>query len=468
MTSVYAENDRKKKGDFMGSGRNTLAQLFVASLALAVAACPAGIDRQSHPNILLITLDTTRADRLGCYGYARDTTPNLDALADESIVYTDARSTSSWTLPAHASLFTAKFPTAHGALYDPQGPLLLTSAIEGPESWDRYRARGLSPDETTLAHLLRDRGYRTGAIVGGPWMKRVFGLDAGFDDYDDDQIDTVVGRLAVDVTDRAIEWVARNRERPQFLFLNYYDPHAPYTPPEPFGSRFADDDLRATGGRDPESIGAMYDGEIAYMDHHLGRLLDEIRELGLWDDTWIIVTADHGELLGERERFGHGHYLTEPELRIPLIVKYPGSSAGRTDVAAPVQLTEILPMIATRLDLPVPVDVQGDSPDDVEHPIAAEVYPLPFIAPDGDWRAIYRGPFKFLWNSQGEHELFDLEADPGEALNLIDENPGKAEELRSALGEFFDGLPRPPEWQAEETPVDPETIEALKGLGYVN
>lgn len=452
----------------MGPDKTLLTITLTAAITLAIVGCSAPIDRESHPNILLITLDTTRADRLGCYGYDRDTSPRIDALAEESVVHTRAVSTSSWTLPAHASLFTAKFPTSHGALYDPEGPLILTSAIEGPASWDRYRARGLAPDETTLARLLHDHGYRTGAIVGGPWMKRVFGLDAGFEHYDDDGIDTVVGRLAQDLTDRAIEWITLHRQEPQFLFLNYYDPHGPYGPPEPFGSRYLDADLRAADPQDPDLVRAMYDAEIAYMDHHIGRLFDEIRKLGLWEDTWIVVTADHGELLGEHGRFGHGYYLTEPELHIPLIVKYPGPANGRTDEEARVQLTDILPMIATRLKLHVPVEVQGQVPPEVTHPIAAEVYPLPFTSPAGDWRAIYRGSFKFVWNSLGHHELFDLAADPAESANLIEQRPDLTEEMQAYLEQFFDELPPPPDLQVEEMTVDPDTIEALKGLGYVN
>jgi len=463
LTTVEVE-----KGVCMDSDRRNLTIVLLAVTMLAAAGCPGAVDRQSHPNILLITLDTTRADRLGCYGYPLGTSPALDALADQSVVYTRAVSTSSWTLPAHASLFTGKFPTSHGALYDPEGPLLLTSAIDGPKSWDRYRARGLAPDETTLAWLLADRGYRTGAIVGGPWMKQVFGLGEGFEHYDDDGIDSVVGRLAADITDRAIEWITRHRREPLFLFLNYYDPHGPYTPPEPFGSRFVDADQRTDDPQDPDLIRAMYDGEIAYMDHHVGRLFDEIRQLGLWEDMWIVVTADHGELLGERGRFGHGHYLTEPELSIPLIVKHPGTNEARTDDATPMQLTDILPMIAGRLDLPLPDDVQGAYPPDVTHPVAAEVYPLPFTSPDGDWRAIYHGSTKFVWSSLGRHELFDLDADPSETDNLIDRQPALTEEMLADLERFFDALPPAPELQVEDTTVDPETIEALKGLGYVN
>ncbi len=153
-----------------------------------------------RPNVILVTLDTTRADRLGCYGYYRQTSPNLDKLADDSLVYTRAIAPSSWTLPSHASLFTGKFTSSHGAQKDPHGPLHLSEAIKGPESFKVARARGLSHNELTLAQILREAGYTTGAVVGGPWMKRVFGLDKGFSFYDDSQISTVGGRLARDVT----------------------------------------------------------------------------------------------------------------------------------------------------------------------------------------------------------------------------------------------------------------------------
>ena len=155
---------------------------------LWVAGGCATPSRSSLPNILLITLDTTRYDRLSCHGYSLPTSPNLDALAAESVLYTRAYSTSSWTLPAHASLFTGKFVTSHGARKDPTGPLRLSSGIQGNKDWDNVRARGLSVEETTFAQILKRTGYDTGAVVAGPWMKKVFGLDRGFDQYDDDGI----------------------------------------------------------------------------------------------------------------------------------------------------------------------------------------------------------------------------------------------------------------------------------------
>jgi hypothetical protein len=147
-----------------------------------------------RPNILLITLDTTRADRLGTYGYGKATSPNLDALAAESVVSTKAVSTTCWTLPGHATLMTGKLTSSHGARLDPEGPISLTQAIQGPV--ERYRVRGLSPQERTLALVLGEQGYATAAVVAGPWLKRIMGIDLGFESYDDDEIDQLGGRRA--------------------------------------------------------------------------------------------------------------------------------------------------------------------------------------------------------------------------------------------------------------------------------
>lgn len=194
--------------------------------------------RSRRPPVILITLDTTRADHLSCYGYDRHTSPNLDWLADESVLYERAVAPSSWTLPSHAALFTGRFTACHGSRYDPEGPLRLDRAIEAPDSWEVFRARGLSPEVPTLAQLLRQAGYATGAAVAGPWLKRIFGLNKGFDYYDDSSISSVSGRLAPEVTRSAVRWIDGRGQEPFFLFLNYYDPHRPYTPPERFAWTF--------------------------------------------------------------------------------------------------------------------------------------------------------------------------------------------------------------------------------------
>lgn len=420
-----------------------------------------------HPPVILISLDTTRADRLGCYGAPRATSPNIDRLAAEATVYTRAVSTSSWTLPAHASLFTGKLTTSHGAHYDPAGPLDLASVIEAPAEWRAYRARPLPESERTLAELLRDAGYATAGFAAGPWLKRPFGLAQGFETWDDSGIDSANGRRADRLTDAALLWLARAGERPLFLFLNYFDPHGPYVAPEPYGRAFlASGAPLSDGVPQGEELRARYDGEILFMDHHLGRLLEELKRNGLYDSALIVVTADHGELLDEQGRIGHGQSLTEPELRIPLLVKRPRGEAAPARSDAPVQLIDVLPLILERLGLPAPPGIQGGVPPVVGHPIVAEVYPLEALSADGHWRALYEGRRKFLWSSLGRHALFDLERDPGETRNLVAGERERFDRTAGLLARYLDSLPRPGD-AGPARALDPQTQEALRSLGYV-
>jgi arylsulfatase len=449
--------------------------LSAARVALVVAALVGcGTEgRLARPNIVLITLDTTRADRLGCYGFRGNTTPHLDLFAAKAVVHTRAQSTTSWTLPAHASLFTGKFTSSHGARYDVEGPLRLSSAIDGPPGWDRLRARGLSPQERTLAQVLAEAGYATGAVVAGPWMKRVMGLAAGFGHYDDEGIHSLGGRPASEVTARALAWIRKGSDRPFFLFLNYFDPHFPYMPPPGFARELQPLEL----GADPtEHIwrrsAALYEGEIRFMDHHLGRLFEGLRELGLFDASWFIVTADHGELLGEHvlgEHVlgSHGRTLYQEELHIPLIVKYPKGEVlpGRSEEY--VQLVDVLPTILTRLDLPLPPDIQGTPLSHSGHPIVAEVYPMGFVEhAQGDFRALFDGDYKFVWRSNDQHQLFDLARDPGESRNLRWEMAERSESMNRALSDYLASLP-PPGAAGPPQEIDQETAEALRGLGYL-
>ena len=391
-----------------------------------------------------MTLDTTRRDRLGFYGYSRSTSPNLDALAERSVVFDRAVAASSWTLPSHASIFTGMFPSSHGADYDPEGPLRLTEAIEGPEEWAEYRAAGLSPTATTLALLLSEQGYQTGAVVGGPWMKRIFGLDRGFETYDEEGIGDVNGRLASEVTTAGLEFL-ETTESPFFLFLNYFDPHGPYEAPAPFGGSF---------GQEPSD---RYDEEILYMDHHIGRLLGEMKK-GLFEDSLILVTADHGELLGEHGEMGHGASLFEEEIRVPFLVKYPGDEVSPGRSGEPVHHVDVLPLVLERLGL---------SPSRrSRHPLLAEVNPLEFMSPDGSWRALYLGRHKLLWNSLGNHALYDLEEDPGERNDLSREDPDRVKLAIDVLDRVFASLPPPGEPGPPAT-LDEETLKALRSLGYV-
>jgi len=437
-------------------------------LALIVGCLGCADTPPPRPPILLVTLDTTRADSLGCYGSDAETSPHLDALAAESVRYTRATSTSSWTLPAHASILTGKFTSSHGARADASGPIRLTKAIQGPRSWRRIRARGLSPLERTLPAVLGEHGYATAAIVAGPWLKRVMGVDLGFDSYDDSGIASLNGRLAEDVTDAALRWLRQRPEGPFLLFLNYFDPHDPYGPPTEF--------LRGAPPRrgevDAETRRRLltrwaYEGEIRYMDHHLGRLMDGLRELGLYDETWIIVTSDHGELLGEHGIYGHGTTLHEPLLRIPLILKHPGTRTAPGTRDDDVQLVDLLPTILAELGLETPPDVQGTALGRSGHPQIAEVYPLPFMEnAQGDFRTLREGNEKLLWRSSGSQQLFDLAADPSETTDQAPQRPERARSMGARLDDYLSSLPAPLQDGAPRQ-VDAATEEALRGLGYI-
>ncbi len=420
-------------------------------------------ERQRPELVLLISLDTTRADHLGFYGYERPTSPNLDALASGALVYDRATSTATWTLPAHSSVFTGKFVASHGAEYHPEGPMRLTSGIEGPDSWDQVRARTISKSETTLAERLRAVGFATGGVVGGPWLKSVFRLGQGFDHWDDRNITTANGRLAKDLTDAAVEWLEQT-EGPRFLFLNYFDPHGPFTAPTEFEARLRP---KVPIGRKAGAV-VKYDAEILYMDHHLGRLLQALRDTGLYEDTLIVVFGDHGQLLGEHDKTGHGSTPFEEVVHIPLLVKDAGPhpETGRSD--ARVQLTDVFALILDRVGLPLPADIQGTVPPKGGHPILVESRVNPLLFRGGDWIALYEGDLKYIWNSYGNHMLFDLESDPQEERNLMTARADAGQTMQATIDDYLKAISRRPDDTEPAPQIDTETRKALESLGYID
>lgn len=461
------------------------------SLLLAAVALAACGQRVEGPNILVITLDTTRRDHLGLYGYEVPTSPNLDRLAADSVVYTNAYAVSSWTMPTHASMFTGKFPSAHGANYDPAGPLNLGDGIG--TQFGAYRARPIAENEVTLAMVLADHGYATGGIIAGPWMLKQFRLGKGFEHYDDSGVSALNGRPAEDVTRAAIEYVDEHGDEPFFLFLNYYDPHSPWFVDPP-----RDAEGKVIGQAKPlqdltpvfpksgtiadytQFANVCYDAEIRYMDREIGRLLDHLKTSGLYENTWIFVLADHGELMGdpvhgEPGLWGHGDSLTEPEIHIPFFVKEPGPNARTGTDASFVQQTDLLPTILKRLGLPLPPNVQG-TPLGEAHKVVSELVKLPMMnrtdGPNpkdwrhlGNWNVLVRGKDKFSWSSNGTHTLVDLAADPGETTNLYEARKAEADTAMQELLLYLAGLPKPGDTGKVED-LDAETMKALESLGY--
>lgn len=416
----------------------------------------------SRPNIVMISTDTTRADHLSYHGYQRRTSPVLDALAKESVVFKNAISTSSWTLPAHASMFTGKFVTTHGARKDPEAETNLGQAITGI-GLHGHKSRSVTKEEVLLAQHLKEAGYQTGGVVSGPWLKKVFGLHTGFDFYDDDEIyglSPLQKRNATKVSTRAIEWIDEVHEQPFFLFLNYFDPHGPFALPDEYKDTFKND---GKGGG--ESI-RQYDAEILYMDFEIGRVFDRLRELGVYDNTMVIIIGDHGEMFGEHGVHGHGQYLYQGTQHIPFLIRYPRGEYAARELEYFVQPTEVLPAIFKRLDLPIPEGVQGSHWDSMNHPILAEVYPHKQESRDGHWQSLYKDDWKFMLNSGGDHQLINLRLDPREENNLYSKNVEKAGSMMRELLDIMSRLPRP-QGRPLELLIDQQTLEELESLGYL-
>ncbi len=457
-------------------------ELATAALALIVWAHPRGISPLDDPlvtavpppagtpDVIVVTLDTTRADHLSTYGYGRETSSNLTAFARDALRFSEARSPAAWTLPGHASLFTGMYPSRHGAHL--AGAWLEGESIDGR----RRVAFPLAPEVVTLAEALRDRGYQAGAFVANfSYLYRDFGLAQGFARYDDApallfRLPPHVVRFAQrfapgyclkpfrsarEINAAALEWLDRAPAgRPAFLFVNYMEPHQPWLAPPPYdrwardlpdAHRLAAMDLythavREFSEAERNFIVANYDGQVAAMDGALGELLAALRARGRYENALVIVTADHGEFLGEHGQVGHvGRMLYEPVLHVPLVVKFPGPTPPRGEATDPVQLVDVLPTVLAVAGAPVPPGVQGEALLQVTHPSMAEEDINPFLVSrygetyNRGVRVIYDGPYKLITTSRGQQMLFDLTTDPGEANDLAGREPERVAALRQRL-----------------------------------
>jgi arylsulfatase A-like enzyme/Tfp pilus assembly protein PilF len=436
------------------AGWSSLRVLGVALLAGGGLACGTGESTPGapaatpsrQPNVVLITLDTTRADRLGSYGYAGAATPNLDRLAAAGIRFERALSPVPLTLPAHASIMTGRYPFSHGVRNN--GHFVLPG------------------DVPTLAASFAAKGYDTAAFVSSFVVDRQFGLDRGFAHYDDG-LDEAPAGLATSIEaerrgDRTLAaaeaWLGEptrgQAARPFFLWLHLYDAHEPYRPPSPFREQFA---------------GRLYDGEIAFTDALVGRLLDAVG-FGSATSPLVIVAGDHGESLGEHGESTHGLFVYDASLRVPLIVAWPGVLAPRT-IAGAVRLIDVAPTVADLTAIGAMDGAEGQSlrawfdaraRTDEPAPAYAETYFPQFFMQWAPLRSLEAGRWKYI--DAPEPELYDLQADPRETRNLAASEPARLTSLKRAL----DGVSAAGGGLQASTPLTGEARERLASLGYLS
>jgi len=391
-----------------------------------------------------------------------------------------------------------------------------------------YYILRLSEANKTLAEVLSENGYRTAGIVGGPFTGSVFGLAQGFDYYDEKFIDvekdikisllyqavdlffslrdfiTQYGysgakRLAAHLNRATFRWLEKNHDQPFFLFINYFDAHNPYLPPPSYrvysGGKDGDSIIKnrhsqkdvsyctaeanlissvvnGTHRLTPEErdiVVSLYDGEVRYLDDSLYLLFERLKALKAYDNTLIIITSDHGEAFGDHDQMDHGRSLYEELLRVPLIIKYP--SAGlqqRGVIERRVSLVDIMPTILSYLEYQIPSGIDGKILSAPDRPIIAELHAKWFEIERyrRDLRAVYQGKEKYIWASNGLHELYDLAEDPGEEKNLMIEFPRRCEVMQGLLNAWI-GSFKPPDTRGETVKINKSTKEKLRALGYI-
>ena len=431
-------------------------RLLVAAVVAMLGGCtphpPVAFAPAAPQHVLIVTIDTLRADRLGCYGSTSVLTPHLDRLARDGAIAPEATVQAPITRPSHVSLFTGLYPAQHG----------IRDNI----------SRALAPDVPTLAEAFKAAGFKTAGFVSSIVLSAQSGLGRGFDDFSDrvesgadsgEEINflDILERRGDVATGEAIAWLERHAADRTFAWVHLYDPHAPYEPPEPYASKYAD---------------RPYDGEVAWSDELVGRLDDALTRLNIRDRTLTVVTSDHGEALGEHGEPVHGFFLYQATTRVPLLLRGPGIAAG-TRIPVVVQSVDLFPTV---------LDLAGVAKPAASHPPAGRSFAAALgqrpsrlderdafaesLTPRihygwSDLRSIRDGRWKFILAPKPE--LYDLALDPGELRNMVEAEPARARALGATLERHLAA-----EGSADIKPatadVPPDLVEKLGALGYVS
>jgi arylsulfatase A-like enzyme len=437
----------------------------------------------AHENVIFITVDTLRADHLGCYGYPRQTSPAIDELAKTSIVFDRCVSQATSTMASHASMFTSLYPPSHGVATN---------------------AAALSPDIPSLIRVFADNGYYTGAIISSIIVRSPFGLNQGFQEYDEELGDPELNREAYRerradaTTNAAIEWLRRNKGKKVFLWIHYIDPHGPYYPPEEYRTMFVNDEWYEKMRelpiapsdfvrnaiphyqalfdiRDPAYYISQYDAEIRFTDDQLGRLFSFMGDAEWMSRTITVLTSDHGETLTEREHpFFHGTRTYDEQAVIPLIMHFPDITA-HSRITEQVMAIDIVPTILDKLGLAHSFPVHGRSLMSLIRSQGAYTEKPAVIFSDhgsefyefqvGAQKSITTREWKYTQNSwDGSEELYDLKTDPAEKFNLAGNEAEMKNTLRKMLEEWEQPIKHVPVFRPK---ISQETIDQMESLGYV-
>jgi arylsulfatase A-like enzyme len=432
-----------------------------------------------QPTVVVFSLDTVRQDAFGCYGHPFDPTPQMDAVARDGVRFDQAISSSGWTLPAVASLLTSTWPNIHGAM----GSGIMLKPVR--------------PEIQTAAEVLKSNGFRTLGFTNAAFVSPMVGIDRGFDVFDHKYSYNHDARQAHVVIDAAIRELHANRGEPTFFFIHLFDPHLTYAPPPGYDTKYTDgrtsppppitmamcygmqtgeDKRQPPSDEDIHYLRGVYQGEISFMDAHVGRFIAELKALGLYDQATVVLIADHGEEFWEHGGFEHGHTFYDELVRVPLIVKFPRDvEPARRVVSSQVRVLDVMPSVLEVLGIEPPATFEGES-----------MMPLVRGESDDDRPAfcesLLYGEQKIAWRSErykyiqeaaagreGMGELYDWREDPMETHNLAPAQPDSVRQMRSELFDFYDELLTRSRSMsnAQHVNMSPQRIQELRALGYI-
>ncbi len=432
----------KRTGLLSNPGRIAVAFILIAIIAIAAKWLYTTVFNNGKiKNVLLISIDTCRSDYLSCYGYKRKTTPNIDAIADEGILFENVFSTTPLTLPAHSSMLTGTVPPYHGV----------------HDNFD-YQ---LDESNVTLAEILKKNGFTTGAAISAVVLDSDFGTNQGFDTYNDDfenliANNSVEQRRGDETTKVALDWLNENKDKKFFYFLHYYDPHMNYEPPEPFAFMFATN---------------PYAGEIAYVDYCIGQVIQNLKELKLYKSTLIIITADHGEMLGEHGESSHGYFIYQSSIKVPLIFKLPGRNKS-VRIKSITGIVDIVPTVCSLLGIDQPqtmhgkdlsASFSGTEPAKEDRHIYCESMQATMYNANS-LLGLVNDRFKYIQTTRPE--LYDLTEDPAEKDNLTKKQPQQARIMKDKLAQILEQSVRKGSADSKME-IDGEMRKRLESLGYV-